>query len=259
MASPGPSSGRLKFSMKRFHRDLLLVLAFSAALFRVVATDRGPRFEDEIQAFIQADRAKPPVPGGILFVGSSIFREWTNVTEMMAPLPVVNRAFGGSRTDDQIARFDRVVLPLAPRIIVYYCGSNDIKEGRGPEVAFLGFKAFSERVRRIWPATRLLFVSTTRSLDRVEKWERVDHYNGLVRAYCSATPNRRFIDINRALVDADGCPRRDLYRADKLHFHPAAYVAFAALIRPVLADEWRKAGAVTAVPVDPATSGPVAP
>lgn len=245
--------------MKQLRRFLLLVIACSAALLHLAAADPGPRFENEIQAFIQADRVKPPLREGILFVGSSIFREWTNVTEMMAPLPVVNRAFGGSRTDDQLARFDPVVLPHAPRIIVYYCGSNDIKEGRGPDAAFLDFKVFSERVRRIWPATRLLFVSSTRSLDRVDKWDRVDHYNGLVRAYCAETPLRRFIDINRALIDADGCPRTDLYRADKLHFHPAAYVAFTALIRPVLADEWRKAGAVKAVPIEPATSGPVAP
>lgn len=245
--------------MKQLLRIVLLVFAFSATLLRAVAADSGPRFEKEIQAFIQADHAKPPVPGGILFVGSSIFREWTNVTAMMAPLPVVNRAFGGSRTDDQLARFDPVVLPHAPRIIVYYCGSNDIKEGRGPDAAFLGLKAFSERVRRTLPATRLLFVSTTRSLDRVEKWERVDHYNGLVRAYCDETPLHRFIDINRALVDADGCPRTDLYRDDKLHFHPAAYVAFTALIRPVLTEEWEKAGAVRTVPDHRPPPGPVAP
>src|SRR5512139_3688706 len=53
----------------------------------------GLRFEPEIRAFAEADRARPPVPGGILFVGSSIFRLWTNVAEMMAPLPVLNRAF----------------------------------------------------------------------------------------------------------------------------------------------------------------------
>ena len=43
------------------------------------ATDQSAlRFEQEIQAFAAADRAKPPVPGGTLFVGSSIFRRWTS-------------------------------------------------------------------------------------------------------------------------------------------------------------------------------------
>ena len=38
-------------------------------------------------------------PGKILFVGSSIFRLWESVRTDMAPLPVFNHAFGGSRTD----------------------------------------------------------------------------------------------------------------------------------------------------------------
>jgi lysophospholipase L1-like esterase len=77
----------------------------------------------------------------------------------------------------------------------------------------------------------------------VPRWEQVDHYNALVRAYCAATPDHTFIDINPALVDADGRPRLDLYRDDRLHFHPPAYEAFTAIIKPVLARVWAEANA----------------
>jgi lysophospholipase L1-like esterase len=208
------------------------------------------RFEQEIQAFAETDRARPPVPGGILFVGSSIFRQWTNVAEMMAPLPVLNRAFGGSRTDDQLSRFDQVVMPYAPKIIVYYCGSNDLnaKPADAPEVILKRFRAFSERVRAALPATRLIYVTATRSPDRVARWEQVDHYNALVRAYCEATPHHTFVDINPALVDGEGRPRLVLYQPDKLHFHPPAYVEFAAIIKPVLARVWAEASVPVAIP-----------
>ena len=201
------------------------------------------RFEQEIAAFAAADRAKPPVPGGILFVGSSIFRQWTNVAEMMAPLPVLNRAFGGSRTGEQLARFDQVVMPYAPKVIVYYCGSNDLnaKPADAPEAIFGRFRAFSERVRAAWPGTRLIYVTATRSPDRVARWDQVDHYNALVRAYCGATPHHTFVDLNPALVDDEGRPCLELYQTDKLHFHPPAYVAFAAIIKPVLTRVWEEA------------------
>ncbi len=204
---------------------------------------RWARFEPEFKAFAEADAAKPPVQGGILFVGSSIFRQWTNVAEMMAPLPVLNRAFGGSRTADQLARFDQVVTPYAPRIVVYYCGSNDLKAGEQPEdpaAIFARFREFSERTLAKHPATRLIFVSSTRSPDRVARWEQVDHYNALVRTYCAVTPGHTFIDINPALVDPAGNPRLELYREDTLHFHPPAYVEFTRLIRPVLERVWRE-------------------
>ena len=159
---------------------------------------------------------------------------------------MLNRAFGGSRTGDQLARFEQVVRPYAPKVIVYYCGSNDLnaKPADAPDVIFARFREFSERVRTKYPATRLIYVSATRSPDRVPQWEQVDHYNALARAYCATTPGRTFVDINSALVDANGHPRLDLYIADKLHFHPPAYVAFAAIIKPVLARVWTEANAM---------------
>jgi hypothetical protein len=39
--------------------------------------------------------APAPAPGGILMVGSSIFRKWTTAADDLAPLPVTNRGFGG--------------------------------------------------------------------------------------------------------------------------------------------------------------------
>ena len=87
-------------------------------------------------------------------------------------------------------------------------------------------------------------MTATRSPDRVARWEQVDHYNALARAYCAATPGRTFVDINPALVDANGHPRLDLYVADKLHFHPPAYVAFTAILKPVLARVWAEANGV---------------
>jgi hypothetical protein len=82
------------------------------------------RFADQIKAFLDQDRIAPPPKDAILFIGSSIFRQWTNVREHMAPLPVFNRAFGGSRTWEVLNYMDQVVLPYRPRIIVYYTGSK---------------------------------------------------------------------------------------------------------------------------------------
>jgi lysophospholipase L1-like esterase len=202
---------------------------------------RWEQYEPSFKAFAEADRAQPPTKDGILFVGSSIFRQWTTVAEQMAPLPALNRAFGGSRTGDQVARFDQLIPVYTPKIVVYYCGSNDLKAGATPEdpaAIFARFRAFSEKLRASSPDTRLVFVSSTRSPDRVPRWEQVDHYNALVRAYCAATPRHTFIDLNPVLVDGSGHPRLELYVADKLHFKPAAYIEFASLIKPVLTRLW---------------------
>lgn len=231
-------------------RPLLLALCLLPLAVRLhgadVAAARWAQYEPSFQEFAEADRTSPPPRGGILFVGSSIFRQWTNVAEQMAPLPAFNRAFGGSRTGDLVARFEQLVPRYAPRIIVYYCGSNDLKAGATPEdpaAIFARFREFSQKSMAAQPGVRFVYVSSTRAPDRVPRWEQVDHYNALVRAYCAATPHHTFVDINPALVDADGHPRLDLYRSDKLHFHPPAYEAFAAIIKPVLTRLWSEVNA----------------
>jgi lysophospholipase L1-like esterase len=231
----------------------LLALLWLGAPLRLVgaekaedsARERWAQYEPSFKAFEDEDRKTPPSKGGILFVGSSIFRQWTTVADQMKPLPVLNRAFGGSRTPDQLARFDQLVPRYAPKVIVYYCGSNDLKAGAVPEsptAIFARFREFAERARRTLPGVRIVFVSSTRSPDRVPRWEQVDHYNALVRAYCESHPGHTFVDINPQLVDADGRPKLELYKDDKLHFHPPAYERFTAVIKPVLERIWTEVG-----------------
>jgi lysophospholipase L1-like esterase len=224
----------------------LLSLALLVSPLLRGADDRWALYEPSFKAFAEADAKTPTAPGGILFVGSSIFRQWANVAEHMAPLPVLNRAFGGSRTGDQVARFAQLVPRYRPKVVVYYCGSNDLKAGATPEdpaAIFARFREFAEKTRAFDPAIRLVYVASFRSPDRVGRWEQVDHYNALARAYCAADPQRTFVDLNPLIVDDAGHPRLELFRDDKLHYLPRAYERFATGLRPVIERIWAEVSA----------------
>lgn len=202
------------------------------------AAERWAKYDPEFQKFALLDQERPPVPGGVLLVGSSIFRRWTNVAELMAPLPVLNRAFGGSRTGDQLARFEQVVLPYVPEIIVYYCGSNDISSGKAPSVIAANFRAFVARVHAALPQTRIVFVSIIRSPQKMDRWDRVIAANELISGYCSQNPLVTYVDVNPAVFDDEDQPRLDLYLDDRNHLRAEAYLKLAALIKPVLLRLW---------------------
>jgi lysophospholipase L1-like esterase len=222
-------------------RRLEQVLKESALYARTNPPPTG-RFESSIRAFQESDRTNPPPQHAILFIGSSIFRQWTNLTEQMAPLPVYNRAFGGSRTTDLLERIDQVVLPYRPRIIVYYCGSNDVNNGVPPAGIFDGFYEFVRRVHKELPETRIFYVSINRAPQKRDRWGQVDAANALVRGYCAGELFLRFIDVNPVLFDAAGKPLLEHYQEDQLHLQSAAYQGFAGIIRPVLEEAWFEAG-----------------
>jgi hypothetical protein len=197
------------------------------------------RYQAEIDAFLESDKVSPPSRQAILFIGSSIFRQWDGLKQQMAPLPVFNRAFGGSRTSDILFYMDRIVLPYEPAIIVYYCGSNDVSAGERAEAIAGRFREFAARVHAKLPATRVFFVSINRAPQKQDRWDVVSDANRLVRAFCLADDRLGFIDVNPAIFDIDGNPRLDLYQEDKLHFKPEAYLEFTAIIKPIISRAWR--------------------
>jgi lysophospholipase L1-like esterase len=198
------------------------------------------RFEAQIVAFEDSDRVKRPATDQILFIGSSIFREWTNVGTQMAPLPVLNRAFGGSRTWELLYYFDRTVAPYRPRVIVYYCGGNDINNDEPADTVTANIRAFVARVHAAWPQTTVVFASVARAPMRRERWPVVDSVNAMIAADAARTPHLRYVDLNPAVERAPGVPRLDLYRADQLHYNPPAYDEFARILKPVVEDLWRE-------------------
>jgi len=219
----------------------------TAALPAVAGAPAGQemRFADQIQAMLDGDRAAPPPQNGILFIGSSIFRQWANVKDHMAPLPAFNRAFGGSRTWEVLHYMDRIVLPYRPRIIVYYTGSNDVNAGQTAPDIVARTMEFMTRAHAALPATRIYYVAINRSPDKRDKWDVVDAVNTRIKALAGSAPYMRYLDLNPVLFK-DGEPRMELYRPDGLHFHPPAYDEFAGIIKPALMAAWQEGAGLPA-------------
>jgi lysophospholipase L1-like esterase len=170
----------------------------------------------------------------IVFVGSSIFHRWTNLAQQMAPLPVLNRAIDGTQTTDMLRMLDSDILPSRPKVIVYYCGSNDVDAGEPAARIFDRIRQFAVRVATALPGTRMVFVSINRAPEKRELWNVVDAVNHLVETYAVGTKHLQYVDVNPVLFTRDGTPRVELYLSDQLHFRPAAYEELARVLKPVL-------------------------
>ena len=177
--------------------------------------------------------AQPPA-GGIVFVGSSIFHRWTSLSSQMAPLPVTNIAFDGSVTADMLGMIDSRVIPLRPKVIAYYCGSNDVALGE-PATAIVGrIVRFIERVSAALPDARFVFVSINKAPSKEDRWDVVDDVNRQIQMYAASHPHVEYVDVNPVLFDANGKPRFELYMGDELHVRPPAYEGFTKILKPVL-------------------------
>jgi lysophospholipase L1-like esterase len=194
-----------------------------------------------VGSLLAATFAVSAAPAGpIVFVGSSIFHRWTALSTQMAPLPIVNLAFDGAQTGDMLRLVDARVVPYKPRVVAYYCGSNDVDTGESPEEIFDRIRQFIVRIRTALPDVRIVFVSVIRAPEKQSRWDAVDDVNRRVQAYAAGMRGIEFVDVNPLVFTADGTPRFDLYLSDQLHFRPKAYEAFAAALKPVLTNAFER-------------------
>ena len=183
-----------------------------------------------------------PQPGGVVLVGSSNFRKWTNVVKDLAPLPVTNRAFGGSQTSHQLMFFDQVVPPCRPALIVWYCGSNDIK-GKRDAASILGrTEEWINRLKQMDPTPGVLLVSVIRAPQKHRDGQ-VAVVDAVNRGYEEIARSKEgvfFVDVNPALQSTTGEPKAELYVQDGLHLNGEGYHQMTTLLKPAIEKHWKK-------------------
>ncbi|WP_099797424.1 SGNH/GDSL hydrolase family protein [Variovorax sp. 54] len=194
------------------------------------------RWHNELAAFARADQERFPQPGGVVFVGSSTVRMWTRLSQDFSRVPggIVNRGFGGSTLAD-CALFARdLVVRYKPRQVVLYAGDNDLAEGRTPLQVLDSFARFANAVRAELPDVRISFISVKPSPSREQLMPQIRETNHVISAYLNLLPNSEYIDIHTPMLGADGRPRPELFRGDRLHLTDEGYRLWQSVVAPHL-------------------------
>lgn len=223
--------------------SLVVLTTTLGSLCRVHAVEPPPsiqasKYHDEV-----AKLAAPPAPaaGGILMVGSSIFRKWTSCSQDLAPLPVTNRGFGGSQTRDQLLFFEQIVPSSRAALVVWYCGSNDVNAKKSPETILQNTKEWIARTRSALPFARILLVSVIRAPQKREdgKLPQVDAVNKGLLALSKSLKGVDYIDVNPALETPAGEPVAECFVEDHLHLTPEGYRRMTAVLKPAIEKRWK--------------------
>lgn len=182
------------------------------------------------------DTAGLPPARPIVFVGSSSIRGWQTLAEDMAPLPVLNRGFGGSRIFDTVFWLDRLVARFDPAVVVVFAGTNDLA-GKEPRTAAWVAQRFDDlvaRLRTLGSDAQVCYVAITPTPSRVEHLGLVREANALLAARCAQDPQLHFVDTAAGMVTADGQPDPKWFGKDMLHMNAEGYRHWTATLKPVL-------------------------
>ncbi|MFL5844172.1 MAG: GDSL-type esterase/lipase family protein [Solirubrobacteraceae bacterium] len=173
----------------------------------------------------------PVPPGRVLFIGDSI-TEGGLWPDLLPDLATSNRGIGGETTCDLLERVESAINdPVAVSLMI---GTNDLHGPRALRDVAQVAERTEEIIRRIRakaPAALLLVNSV---LPRTELFaERVRALNESNQA-AAARHGATYVDLWPTFADEHGAIRKD-YARDNLHLTPAGYLAWAEVLRPLLA------------------------
>jgi lysophospholipase L1-like esterase len=208
---------------------LIVCISFSATIF-------AQPFADEIQAFKNQDKINPPPANAILFVGSSSFRKWTDVSSYFPGYTIINRGFGGSTFPDVIRYTNDIIIPYHPKQIVIYCGDNDLASSDAvtADTVFERFRVLFELIRTSLPGENIVYVSIKPSPSRVQLREKMEKANLLIQTYLSISSHASFADVYHKMLNADGSIMKDIFLEDNLHMNAKGYAIWQKVINPYL-------------------------
>jgi hypothetical protein len=212
-------------------------VAAAAAAASTAVPEASARLERELGAevdrFVEADRASPPPPCQVLFVGSSSIAKWRDTLAAdMAPMPVINRGFGGSHIEYVNRWFDQIVVPYRPRAIVFYAGENDIDAGKSADQVVADFDAFMVRKTRALGKVPVYFIAVKPSKLRFSELALQGQVNDAIRARAASRSDLRYIDVVSPMLE-HGQPK-DIFVADGLHMNAAGYAIWTQVVRAAL-------------------------
>jgi lysophospholipase L1-like esterase len=201
-------------------------------------------FADEIAAFEAADRERPPPERPIVFVGSSSIRLWDTLEQDFAPLPVINRGFGGSQLRHVNHWAEATVLRYRPRAVVLYAGDNDLDERTGKSAADVvrDFEAFVGLVHAAVPDARIYYLAIKPSRLRWARWPEMRRANEAIAARCASDPRLAFLDTAMPMLATGEPPSRDLFLFDGLHLSAEGYALWTSVVKPRLLADLGDAG-----------------
>lgn len=192
------------------------------------------RSESSIKNYEAKDAEKMPAPGGIVFAGSSSFTKWQSAAEDLAPLPIINRGFGGSTIPEVIYYADRTILKYNPKTVVIYC-ENDMfgSKKKTPEQVRDAYVALTKTIREKQPDVLMYGISLKPSPSRWERRAEVEKANKLIRDFIKSDKNHQYIDVWPVMLK-NGRPDGSIFLSDSLHMNEEGYRRWIKVLKPIL-------------------------
>lgn len=194
------------------------------------------RYAADVEELAAKAAADPRKDIDVLFFGSSSIRLWNGLEEMMTPLSVVNRGYGGATVRDILVNYDKLMAHYNPKAFVVFC-DNDIC-GNEVDLTVSGvldhYRLLFNRLDQDYPGVPVFFLLWKYSGLRAFMRDTQKLVNDVMADYASSSEQVTFVDVNTTLLQPDGDINQSLFESDNLHINRDGYLLWTSVLKPQL-------------------------
>lgn len=193
----------------------------------------NPIWEEEIKAIEKHHHGMDPVD--LVFIGSSSIVYWETLKQDFKAYSVVKAGFGGSRIQDSIDYFDRLVTVHHPKLVILFSGTNDINGDTDSALAEYVVEKVDEfyvHLKNRLPQTRFFYISLTPAPCRFNVVLEVMKANRLIK-HLAKEKGFTVIDLQSEFLK-EGKPIPALFVEDMLHMNAKGYEKWRTAIKPII-------------------------
>ena len=179
----------------------------------------------------------------IMLAGSSSIENWKNSGTDLQPMTTYNHGIGGTTVEmwrDKLNQ--RLVYPYSPKIIVYYVGVNNMKDGvnTGTETGTWLTQMFDD-VHAHLPNTHIYYILVNKLPGFLNRQPQFDIANNICLEYETAH-SEYFTTLNagKDLVKANGTPNQAYFLTDGIHMSLAGYAIWGKFVKDKLISDFKK-------------------
>lgn len=202
------------------------------------------RWNESLENQVLRYESEPIRKGEIVFYGPSHFTRWSErwgftplreaVLGKSGAQCCINRGFGSSCSEHQLYYYPRMVRPLEPSVLVYYCFGNGAAFGYTHEETWEIAQRVIAYAQADFPGIRIYICGLGGSPGMSDETRaRKVQENSYIVDFVKNNPNCFYINI----LDCEPLNSPDVFVADGVHYNEKGYRLFAEFFREQLKDE----------------------
>ena len=148
-------------------------------------------------------------------------------------MPLIQRGYGGAHFRDLIFYIDTILNHHDLSMIVCFV-ANDISQKKSNEsvkIILRNYDYVIKRIRKKHPSLPIIQISITPTESRWHLWSKINELNLALKEYCDTHSKMVFLETTSHFLNAEGIPKKELFRTDKLHLNNDGYALWSSLIR----------------------------